>query len=543
MRWRAGLLVVLLLAGGCKFGAKRSDSPKQETQPRFDELFKSDARPTDAPRRPADPMTGSAGDSPAPVWPTEPPTSGPTLSLDMQTAPPTANGDVVVRINVVNRSSNPSTGVSVVQPVPETAQLIQSQPMASLKGAQLVWDLPPVAGNSSQFVTAVYRPARAGNLALKAELYGPMGRIADASTVAQSATPVANQMTAKPAAGSPALTLRVSGPSEAQPGETVSYEVQLGNVGSSVAKNVLLSAEMDPGLDHESGSRKLEIPLPQLAAGDTKSVQLPLSVHGSGRLRTVFRLRGDGCSPATEERFVDVHQGELDFSMTGPPRPLFGQPATWNLRVYNPGESAVNNVVVRVQMPAELQYQSASSDGQLIAGQVVWQIRRLGAKEPMTVQFTAVGRQLTPRTTLIAAAHADRVDEKRSQLPLEILGTPHLQVRLKAASDTAPVGSGVIYTVDVTNDGSLTLTDVDLLGTVPSPLRPLFGSGPTLVTVERNQVVFGRLLRLEPGRSATFRFEAEALQSGDARVRVEAKCPALPGPVIQEEATRIVPAR
>jgi hypothetical protein len=46
---------------------------------------------------------------------------------------------------------------------------------------------------------------------------------------------------------------------------------------------------------------------------------------------------------------------------------------------------------------------------------------------------------------------------------------------------------------------------------------------------------------LEVGQTVTYQVEVEALQPGDARLKVEAKAEALT-PVIEEEAARIVPA-
>jgi len=54
------------------------------------------------------------------------------------------------------------------------------------------------------------------------------------------------------------------------------------------------------------------------------------------------------------------------------------------------------------------------------------------------------------------------------------------------------------------------------------------------------KVVFGPLEELQPGQTATFTIEVEAIQGGDARFRAEVRAAHLTGTLKEEQSTRIV---
>ncbi|MFL5330675.1 MAG: hypothetical protein ACJ8C4_17375 [Gemmataceae bacterium] len=460
------------------------------------------------------------------------------LTLDIQAPPTVVSGqDVPVRVTLRNTSATALSAASLSQQVPDSCQLLRSDPPATLQGNRLVWNLPAIPAGASQDVTVIYRPARPGVVALRADAQstGDVAGSAQASVDVQGAESVGT----RPAPAQ--LVLQVRGPQETSLGSTVTYDVSLTNPAQAAVSRVSLSAELDPGLDHESGARRLEIPIPMMAAGETKSVQLPLTVHAAGQLHLVLTATGEGAA-TRRECTLEVQATRLEVGLTGPDRVMVGQPATWNVRVVNPGAGTAENVVVRVQLPAELTYRAATMGGQIDRGQVVWQLGRLNSREERNVQFTAIANRLLDRTSMIATATADRTPEVRADRSVEVFGSPVLKASIRGSESAVEVGNRVIYAVELRNAGAVPVRDVNVAVNFADQLKPLFGAGPTVVRIEGTRVSCGRVSEIAPGDAVMFRIEAEGFVAGDARVMVEATS-AGGEPQSQSETTRVAPKR
>src|SRR5205814_10243508 len=88
-----------------------------------------------------------------------------------------------------------------------------------------------------------------------------------------------------------------------------------------------------------------------------------------------------------------------------------GRPLTWDVEVANAGEGALGNVVVRQQLPVEVEFVSASDDGQLAGREVVWTLRGLRPGERRSVRATVNCVTLAPaalRRAVVTAEPEDR---------------------------------------------------------------------------------------------------------------------------------------
>ena len=76
----------------------------------------------------------------------------------------------------------------------------------------------------------------------------------------------------------------------------------------------------------------------------------------------------DGSLTAQAEHPVDVRHAQLTLTKTGPAARYVGRPAIWDIRVANPGDVPLTNVIVRDQLPPELASSSATDGGQRPTG-------------------------------------------------------------------------------------------------------------------------------------------------------------------------------
>lgn len=447
------------------------------------------------------------------------------VDMDLQAPAGAALGqELSVKAVLHNRGNVPTAPVTVRQSIPDGAQYVSSDPPATLNGNEVAWSVPQLPAGGRQSLTAVYRPARPGALHLRAVALGGDGATAQASATTQ--------------VGVGQLQLRVTGPAEATLGDTVTYEVRLTNGGQSPVTGVVLRAELDPGLEHESAARQLEIAVPSVTPGESKSVHLPLSVRIAGRLRTLITARGDGSPAAVEERFLVVSDQRIDVKLTGPTRLVVNQPTTWQVRINRTGRSGRGDILAQVRVPPEFSAVSAKS-GQVSNGRATWTVGDNGG----VYELTATPTRPVDSTTLIASIRAPGAEEQRSDLAVSVTGVALLKVALESSDTSVEVGRRVVYTITLRNAGSLPVQSVNAAADFGPKLRPQFGSGPTMTQVEGSRVVFGKIAEIRPGQAMTFRVEAEAVAAGDARVRVEANSSVAAEPMIQEEATRVIASR
>src|SRR5262249_29066196 len=123
---------------------------------------------------------------------------------------------------------------------------------------------------------------------------------------------------------------------------------------------------------------------------------------------------------------------------------------------------------------------------------------------------------------------------------IDILGVPALRVDVRADAGPVDVGTRVTYTIQVSNQGTLPLDQVDVSATVPPVMRALGGRGLTQVAPRGNVVTFPAITNLQPNQTATLYVFAQAIEAGDGRLRIAVQSPSLAQPVVTEEATRIL---
>src|SRR5439155_19878558 len=97
----------------------------------------------------------------------------------------------------------------------------------------------------------------------------------------------------------------------------------------------------------------------------------------------------------------------LTLNLTGPPTCYLNRPATWDVHLANAGEAALDGAQVRVQLPAEVSFRSATGSGQLVANQVVWPVAPLRPGERRDLQLTLTPVRPAARVALVGIAAAD----------------------------------------------------------------------------------------------------------------------------------------
>jgi uncharacterized repeat protein (TIGR01451 family) len=454
----------------------------------------------------------------------------PEATLTMA-APPSAVAGEEVPINLtINNSGRIATStVAVRMPAPEGSLFLRSDPPAQDDGGQLRWNLPSIPGGSSTTIRAVFKAPSPAVVQFAASAQGEDGLF------------VQKRATTRVAVAE--LLVNLQAPPSAAPNDTVTYEATVTNGGSGPVRNVVLRVLYDEGLEHASQAHPLELPIGPLDPGKSRTLPIAFVPRENGTFRVRATASAEGNLHGEALHTIAIAGKLLAVNVSGPATRYVDRSGTWDVRVGNPGTVPLTNVILRLQLPPEIQCRSASDKGQYSAQQAVWTVGTLLPNEQKTYQVTAAAMTLTPKAEVTATATADGVPEQSSIAPLEVLGSPAVRVEIASPTATAPLKNKIVYRVVVRNDGSLAARNVQVTGEMtPNVLRPRAATGPTIGRVAGDRVTFDALDRLEAKQSATFLIEVETGQLGDGRIKISVKTDAAAQPVQIEEATQIIPA-
>jgi uncharacterized repeat protein (TIGR01451 family) len=475
-----------------------------------------------------------------------------TLAL---VGPPTATvgQDIAYTITVTNTGPIDLQAMTVRDTLPAGVQIVRSDPPGIPEGNQLVWTLGVLPSGRSHTLQLIVRATRWGPLTNCAVVQSVEGLRDEKCVTTQVTEPVPGAAPAapqppppelatpplRPDARAPQLRLDVSDVGRAAAGVPFTYQITLTNAGTAPASGVMLSAAFDPGLEHETRANPLELPLGRLGVGETRAVPLTLTPRQPGRLVTRLTATADGNLRVQAERTVSIQSTRLAIAKTGPAARYVEQPITWDITIVNAGDTALNNVVIRDQLPPEVTFQSATQLGQVVGGQVVWNLGALGPSEQRAVQVTARCMRAAAAVRNVAVATADPSLQEQAEAVLEIRGVPAYRLDVATVGDPAPVGGRVVYRIGVTNTGSLPANGVEIAAVVPAQLEVLGTDGPTRARREGNRVLFPPADNLGPQQTFNYTVEARALQPGDVRFRVELRSGGLGQPVTKEVSTNV----
>jgi uncharacterized repeat protein (TIGR01451 family) len=463
------------------------------------------------------------------------------------------NREYPVNYSVAPSEPDNDQPVTLIATVPRGFDVVQTEPNAVQTGNQLVWNLRDSGPRKLHAVTATYRTTAAGPADLTAEVRTQDGQSTRSSTAVQVTEPK--------------LLLKLDGPTTGLVGETLPFKLVVTNAGDGPAEKVRMQARLDDGPEAATRAVILDDAVGTLAAGQSKTANVPVSPRRGGNLGVRATASADGSLIAVPQlATVAVQEVELALSVHGPGRGYVGQEVTWKLIVRNLGDVALGNPTVHASLPPEVRFVRATTGGKVSGRQVVWELGTLGDRQTRTLELTGVCERLTSESALSATATASPIVDRDGRTrptsavrpvgparpvgaPIEIIGIPALQVSVKDSNDPIGVGQRNTYTIRVKNTGTLAAKKVVVSADVPvepsndSPraIRPVRATGPgPQGTIDGHRVTFPALDSLAPNAEATFVIEAEGVVPGQARFRAEVGGAPLAQPLRAEEPTRVL---
>jgi uncharacterized repeat protein (TIGR01451 family) len=448
----------------------------------------------------------------------------PAVSLEW-IGPVTArlNQPTAYQIIAKNISNGAVHNVVIRYRVPTGVRLAGAEPRAVNEGGMLIWDL------------ATLMPTQEKRIDLQIVPESKIG------IECQATVTFSGMSTFKVQVREPKLVVKATAPEKAVLGDPAAFSLTVSNPGDGMADHVKLKTLLSDGLEHSRG-KQIELDIGSLAAGENRTVQIVCNTTLPGKQSVDCVALADAGLNSQDVAFTDVVSPRLDLSVAGPKLRYLERHATYTLKVTNPGSSTANNVSIVYNMPQGFKFASATGGGRhdFSARTVSWFVGDLAAGESREVTLDEVAINIGEHRHT-ASATAARGLKTEGEVMTRVEGLSALLMELVDTDDPIEVGSETSYEIRVTNTGSKTETNLELVCTIPEKMefRGAKCAAGCTYKVEGRDVIFQVLPRLAPRADVIYRVVVKGIAPGDMRFRARIRADGLTEPVLREESTRV----
>ncbi|HET6882308.1 MAG TPA: hypothetical protein VFI31_19240 [Pirellulales bacterium] len=422
---------------------------------------------------------------------------------------------------LANEGEQAANDVVVMVSLPETAELASTLPSTgtvdrAATGTALQWAIRKLTSGKREELTLRIVPHDSAKIDLDVRC-GCAGIAATAKLDVQEAR----------------LALHINGATEVLCGEKEIYRLSVSNSGNGPAENTVIHLLPLPPEDGAPATHRLGT----LAAGETKTVEIELVARQGGKLSIQARATADGGLNVAAAEDVTVRQPIVQVEVVGPARQYAGAPATYRVRVRNPGDAPARRVKIAAILPEGAECVAASHDGKIDVkhARATWSLSSLaaGAEQLFTVKCLVK----TPgENRLEAVAEADGGLKHTNLATTEVIAVADLVLDISDPSGAVPIGQDSVYEVRVRNRGDRAADGVEITAQFSKGVEPVAVDGAAH-SVSAAGVVFETIPSLGPGQEKSFTIHAKGAAAGVHRFRVELQCKSLGTRLTEEETT------
>jgi uncharacterized repeat protein (TIGR01451 family) len=448
------------------------------------------------------------------------------VSVDVQ-SPANLNFEqpAIVRIIVKNSGSSDALGVVVRDELPDGLAYVGSQPEAQLVGgSHLIWRFNTLPAGAERAILLKVRPTR-------------VGAFDHAATVSFQAGSKATSRVLRPR-----LKVEVvQSPTEGKvlKNKTAEFRIAVTNTGDGPARNVIVRAQLSPGLRHDTSERNeensFELPIQQLNPGQREDLD-PLTVDAIQGGPQWCRVRATGAEvvfnkdEAEVVRKVVVVEPKLTLALAGPTERFTDTVAPYTITLENKGTAPATNVRVLatlgvsgrlVRVPPDAKYDMASR-------RLRWVIPQIDAgSRPRTLAFEVRMGGISSYEVNVEALGDNGISLKDRKFT-DIKGMPDVDLVVREKRRVVDVDGTTTFQVRLRNYGTKEATKLEVSAELSKNMEVLETAGgpegESRGFDEGTRVVFPIIPRLGPGKEMVLAIKVKVTkpkpQIGTCRVKV-----------------------
>ena len=306
-------------------------------------------------------------------------------------------------------------------------------------------------------------------------------------------------------------TVDVAGPVE---GETVTYTLEVANLGPSDATGVTVTDVFPAGVTYSSdtggadtsydGTDTLTWTIGDLANGDTATIDVVVTVDAgtSGdtidNVASVTRTEPD-VDPSNNDDNAEITVDQPDVALTKTvdnATPAEGDTVVYTLEVVNNGPGTVTGVQVTDNLPADVTYDSddsGSTSTTYTDTTGVWDVGTLAEDETVTlnitvtVDSTASAQPQPISNTAVVTIDQNDSDTTNNEDTADItVGGADLGIEKVVDNNSPDEGDTVVYTLTLTNTGPSDATNITVTDALPAGVTYDSSNAATLLDDDGN---------------------------------------------------------
>jgi uncharacterized repeat protein (TIGR01451 family) len=463
---------------------------------------------TKAGETPAPPGLGRTSETQAPPAGTrtgETPIPGATLSLEvlgpdrLLLGQPLAH-EIVIR----NTGVRTIADIHVEEPLPTGVRVIKADPPAVKHDNRLIWDLRSLEGGGARHLKVELSPVYPGELELR-----PFVTFVTSNGLRTQVS-------------RPPFSLEIRADrAQVTRGERIRFRIHLANYGDAPIRNIKIYDTLPSGLHHPNGPKIGVENFGDLLPGQTRDLPLETTAVESGTFHHEVFAQADHGIEAKGAVEIVITEPSLSLRLDGPAKTVTQHEVDFHLEVANPAVLTAKNVRLVQALPPTFEVVSASG-ASFDANQhaLVWSLTDLGAGQRQRLTFrikvhdggdwlmtAAVLSQNFPEAIVKHTLHAD--------------AAALLKLEVSSREERLSVGEETVFRMHVFNKGDASCAGVQLTATLPEPLVPIKAAGPSKEQIEKQQVRFAPLARLDAHGDVVYCIHARGQQPGKGAFQVE----------------------
>jgi len=428
-----------------------------------------------------------------------------------------------VALGVRNTGDSPLTNVAATIQYPAGVNVVSSSCTTGQTGPQQVWRIGNLAAGASVDCNVVLIGTVEGRHCIRMTI-----------TTAEGITKTAECCTDWK--GTAKLQITKTAPAVAQLGETFNYNIEIKNVGTGIAKDVVLVDRLPPQVQHPRGVEIRET-VGDLAPGQSRTFTIPVKAIDVGTALNKAVATASNTEPAEAQATTVIQRIDASLVVKCPELRFANQLSRIEIILSNTGGVAITNVNVTARWSPQLQVRSTEGDPQITAQQAVWMIQTLAPGQSKTVVLNVVC--VVPGRECIEVMAQSAQITKTAQCCTQWKGQPALLLEVIDTEDPIAPGQDTTYVIEVTNQGTADDGNIKIVAIFPPEIKPMQIGPDVPGSIQGNRVVFQNYPVLAPKKKIKFSVRAQGVSVGDARLNVELSSDLLQCPVKEEESTHV----
>lgn len=215
-----------------------------------------------------------------------------------------------------------------------------------------------------------------------------------------------------------------------------------------------------------------------------------------------------GQEAETQTRKAPVSKPHLDLEISGPKLRYLDRKASYVFTVLNSGAATAKNVTIQELIPEGFKFQSASDTGKhdVATRTVVWSVGEVAPGQAKIVKLDAIACSLGAfKHQVIVKGTGDLIEEKEWFTKVKGLSAMSDEPGSIDIEDPIEPGEETAYEIRITNTGSKTKTEIQVICSIPINLEIKRAQGPCHYRQKGNKVIFEPLRKLAPRADAIYR--------------------------------------